>query len=197
MSRPNGRCSICGHGERGPMELLLAGGASARAVASKFDVSNHALWRHWAGGHVSEERKLHLRLGPVERAAWAARINEVSASVLDHLKNAQAAIYQMLDAALAAGDRVGVAMLVGRLHENLRELGRLTGELADSPLIGQQINIFMSPQFAQLQAMLIKVLAPHPAARADVISALRELEATGTQPVPSNIKQIGHSRVDA
>ena len=57
-------------------------------------------------------------------------------------------------------------MLAGRLHENLQGVARLTGELASSPLVMTQNNLFISPQFADLQAVLIRVLAEFPEARA-------------------------------
>jgi hypothetical protein len=174
-----GLCKICQHPERVRAELLLAGGASVRSVSQKFGVNREGLRRHYAL-HVSLEKKTALAFGPVQREHLASRLGEESEAIVDHLKAARAAIYQVLDAALEAGDRNGVAQLTGRLHENLRELARLTGQISNSPMIGNQTtniaNIFVSPEFARLQCTLLEALRPHPAARVAVVQALRSME---------------------
>ena len=62
---PNGKCEVCQHLERARIELLLAGGASAKSVAVKFKTNYYAVWRHWRK-HVSDERRAALALGPVQ-----------------------------------------------------------------------------------------------------------------------------------
>jgi hypothetical protein len=178
---PNGKCAVCQHLERSRVELLLASGASKRAVGKKFKLHPDAIWRHWRR-HVPEDRKRTLVMGPVATAALAARVAEENTSVLDHFKTVRAGLYEMYDAALQAGDRNGGALLAGRLHENLNSVARLTGELAHSPMVMQQTNIFVSPQFAELQAVLIRVLAQYPEARSRVIQEFRALETRHEAP---------------
>jgi hypothetical protein len=89
-------------------------------------------------------------------------------------------LYQLFDAALTANDRSGGALLAGRLHDNLNSMAKLTGQLSASPLISNTMNIFVSPQFAELETTLVRALAKHPQARADLIRALRELEDRAT-----------------
>jgi hypothetical protein len=166
--------------------LLVAGGASLRSVALKIGVPYYSLRRHWIS-HVTDERRATLVLGPVTREALASRVSEESESIIDHLKASRAAIYQVLEAALAAGDRNGVALLTGRLHECLREMARLTGQISNSPMIGNQTNIaniFVSPAFAQLQLVLLEALRPFNEARGAVVRALRSLEG-GSVPMPA------------
>jgi hypothetical protein len=71
-------------------------------------------------------------------------------------------------------------MIAGRLHENLRDVARLTGQLATSPLVMQQTNNFFvgDPAFARFQAQLIAALRPFPDARSAVIRQFETLEAT-------------------
>jgi len=80
-------------------------------------------------------------------------------------------LYQLYETALCAADGNTGALIAGRLHENLNAMARLTGQLASSPLVQNTTNIFMLPQFAEVQAVLVRVLAAHPAARLDVIRA--------------------------
>ena len=181
--KPNGQCRVCQHVERGRIELLLASGASIRAISVKFTLPYYGLRRHWLL-HVTDERKARLRLGPVQQAALAARISEESESVLDHFKAVRAGLYELYEAALEAGDRTGGSLLAGRLHENLNSLAKLTGELAQSPLVMKQTNVFIaSPEFALLQAVIIRALAPFPDARAAVIREFRDMETRGQPPL--------------
>lgn len=180
---PNGQCRACQHVERARIELLLASGASIRSVAKKFDVEYFCLRRHWQK-HVSDERKGRLVLGPVQREALAARVSEESESVLDHFKAVRAGLYQLYQGALEAGDRNGGALLAGRLHENLNSLARLTGELAQSPLVIQQTtNILISREVVFLQAAILRALVQYPEARIAVIREFREFESRTPPPV--------------
>src|SRR5690349_4316515 len=106
QTKPNGHCRVCQHVERGRIELLLAAGASIRAISAKFTLPYDGLRRHWLL-HVSDERKARLKLVPVQQAALAARISKESESVLDHFKAVRAGLYELYEAALEAGDRTG------------------------------------------------------------------------------------------
>jgi transposase-like protein len=185
--RPTGRCITCAHLERVRIELELAsGGASLAAVARKYGIGRDALGRHWAG-HVSEERKASLVLGPVQRAALAARVCEESESVLDHHKAVRAGLYFTYDAAVTARDRQSVALLAGRLTEVNNSIARLTGQLATSPLV--QINnsnqvvttLIESPEFAAFRADLIRVLSRFPDAYEAVLQEFDRLEALSAE----------------
>lgn len=173
------------HLERSRIELLMAGGASHRSVGAKFGLSHYALGRHWAN-HVNAERKASLVMGPVTKAALAARLSEESHSVLDHLKSVRAGLYALYDAAVTAGDRTGGALLAGRLHENLGKMALLTGQLAQSPLvqINQQNVLINDPGFAQFQQQLIAVLRRFPDARNAVVAEFERLEREMTEQVP-------------
>jgi hypothetical protein len=182
---PSGRCQVCRHSERIRIELLIAGGAHHRALARKYKVNRNCFSRHWAR-HVSNERKAALKLGPLQHQALAAQVSEEATSVIDHFRAVRAGLYTLYDAAVTAGDRSGGALLAGRLLDCLNSMARLTGELASSPLIQTNNNIFLMPEFSAVQAALVSVLARHPTARAEVIRAFRDLEACATAPVATS-----------
>jgi hypothetical protein len=169
-------CETCSHGERYRAELLLAGGASIRSVSSKLSIPYHSLRRHWLN-HVSPERKRALIMGPVVVTNLAEKIADENMSVLDHLRSVRAGLYALYDAAVSASDRTGGALLAGKLHENLGVVARLTGQLAQSPLVNIQNNFFISPEFAAVQSALLHVLSAHPSARDAVVREFRQLEA--------------------
>jgi hypothetical protein len=68
-------------------------------------------------------------------------------------------------------------LLAGRLHENFRDCGRLTGELQRGPLLNVQNNILVNPDYATAIARIVSAVAPYPEAREAVIAALRDLDA--------------------
>jgi hypothetical protein len=175
----SGRCTVCTHAEKARIELLIAGGgASHRAVGRKYSLSHYAIGRHWKNC-VSDERKAALVFGPVEREALASRVAEESSSVMDHFRAIRSGLYQLYCKALEAGDGQTGAMLAGRLHEGLNSMARITGEIANSPLVQHNNNtlIMASPLMQDLQQMLIRTLQPYPEARSAVLTGLQELSA--------------------
>ncbi len=185
MTQPNGQCKLCQHAERVRIELLVASGSSQRAVARKYGLNHHTVSRHWAK-HVSEERRAALMLGPVSREALASRIAEESSSVIDHFRAVRSGLYQLYDSAVTGGDVNGGAIVAGRLISCLDRMARLTGELATSPLIQNNtvVNIGSLPEFAQLQAGLMRVLSPYPDARRAVVEMLLRLDQSQGAPAP-------------
>ena len=192
--RPSGRCGVCGHQECTRIELLLAGGAGQKSVADKFGLSKDSVHRHWHG-HVTAERKAALLLGPVQVQALAAKVAEESESVIDHHRATRAGLYQFYRAALEAGDKTSGAMLAGRLTEVNNSIARITGELAQSPLVQRNtVNVFMqSREFAEFQGRLIAVLNQYPQAREAVIAEFEKLEAIEPIAAPSELPALEHS----
>lgn len=183
--RPTGRCGVCAHADRTRIELLLAGGASQKSVGDKFGLSKDSIHRHWHG-HVTEERKAALMLGPVQVQALAAKVAEESESVIDHHKATRAGLLQLYATALEAGDKSTGALLAGRLTEVNNSIARITGELSKSPLIqnNTQINFTSAPEFAKFQADLVRVLSAYPDAYQAVLAEFQRLEAEAT-PLPA------------
>jgi hypothetical protein len=193
---PNGKCTLCAHRERYRIEMLLAGGASVRPVARKFAVSHHALYRHWAG-HVDDARKALLIAGPVRLTELADPATDEGGSLLDHFIILRNTLYRRLDVCDSAGDANQVSALAGRIIELLREMGKLTGALAKGGISITQNNLFISPQWAEVQAALVQALGRHPAARSDVIRAFREIERNSMAAERPAIEGRSESRDDA
>jgi hypothetical protein len=181
----SGGCKVCAHIERTRIELLLAGGAGQKAVGRKYGLTKDSVHRHWKN-HVSEERRVALIMGPMQRQALAAQVAEESESVLDHHQAVRAGLYRLYDAAVTAGDRTGGAMLGGRLTEVNNAIARLCGQLASSPLIqNNTVNFYLSPEFASFQADLVRALGPFPEARAAVLAEFERLEAAAPAELPA------------
>lgn len=182
--RPPGHCKVCQHPERARIELLIAGGAGYSAVGRKFGFKHSdPLHRHWRR-HVSEERKVALRLGPVQSTALAARVAEESESVLDQHRAVRAGLWQAYATAVEAGDALNVASLAGKLTDSINATAKITGELSQSPLVQHNtlINIAAAPEFARFQADLIRALARFPDAARAVAAEFARIDGARARP---------------
>src|SRR3954447_11396260 len=180
------RCKSCDHPERKRVEKALANGAAIRAVALKFDLSEDSLQRHWSR-HVSDDAKARYIIGPIadRKDKLAVAILDESLSSLDHYRIIRSTLYAAFDNAADVGDRTAIDRLAGRLHENLRDCARLTGELQPM-LVNQQnnINITSNHDYTEAIAVVIDALARFPEARQNVIRALRDYETRKAPTAP-------------
>jgi hypothetical protein len=194
MSKVHHRCQVCRHPERWRVELLRAGGASLDSLADKFGVDRDAIWRHWTN-HVTTEMKASYLCGPAQLAELAEKAAAEGDSVLDPLRMIRTVLTGQLAAMTEAGDGRGAAYVAGRLTATLETIARVTGELGS---MAQSINVTNNltvlaehPAFMQMQATMLRALAPFPDARASVVAALRELDQDNA-PFPLPAKVIEH-----
>ena len=116
--------------------------------------------------------------------------------VLDYLRLCRTALTFQLAAASEAGDPRTAAYVAGQLTKTLETIGKVTGELGELArntisITNNNTMILNSPQFATLQATLLRALAPYPDARSAVVLALRDLDAEPA-PAASAMKVIDH-----
>src|SRR5215813_13729229 len=134
----SGRCQGCNHPERVRLERFLAAGASIKGAARKFSIDYHALRRHWRN-HVSTEARATYIAGV---GATKDKLEEIvadeSLGLIDHYRIVRGALYKGFSTASELADGNSMALLAGRLHENFRDCGRLTGELQRGPLLNIQ-----------------------------------------------------------
>ena len=156
-----GRCQGCNHPERVRIERFLATGAAIKGAARKFAIDYHALRRHWRN-HVSAEARATYIAGP---AAAKDQLEEIvadeSLGLIDHYRIVRGALYKGFSAAAELGDGHAL-VLAGRLHENLRDCGRLTGELQRGPLLNIQNNVLVNPDYTRAIARIVSAVAPYP-----------------------------------
>ena len=172
-----GTCLVCKHPDRARIELMLARGASRRAVGKTFSISPHSAWRHWTNGHVPDHVKSTLAIKALKPGAELAElITDESTGLLENLQRIRAVLYGAFDAAAECGDRVSVASLSARLHENLRIAATSTGELQKHAR-GNVTNILLAPAYLDLRGALLMALRQYPAASAAVSAAFRRVEA--------------------
>ena len=174
---PTGRCQGCNHPERVRIERFLAAGASIKGAARKFAIDYHALRRHWRNHVSAEARATYVAGAGATKDQLEAIVADEFLALVDHYRIVRCGLYKGFTAAAELGDSNSLALLSGRLHENFRDCGRLTGELQRGPLLNIQNNILVNPDYTRAIARIVSAVAPYPEAREAVIAALRDLDA--------------------
>lgn len=175
-----GRCQGCNHLERVRIERLLAAGASLKGTARKFEIDYHALRRHWINHVSAEARAAYIAGAGATKDQLETVVADESLALIDHYRIVRGALYKGFGAASEVGDGNSLALLAGRLHENFRDCGRLTGELQRGPLLNIQNNVLVNPDYTKAIARIVSAVAPYPEAREAVVAALRDLDAANT-----------------
>jgi hypothetical protein len=191
-----GRCQGCNHLERVRIERLLAAGASIKGAARKFAIDYHALRRHWRNHVSAEARAAHIAGAGATKDQLEEIVADESLALIDHYRIVRGALYKGFGAASELGDGNSLALLAGRLHENFRDCGRLTGELQRGPLLNIQNNVLINPDYARVIARIVSAVAPYPEAREAVIAALRDLDATSASAPALMDRRGGGAAVD-
>ena len=179
-----GRCQGCKHLERVRIERLLAAGASMKGTARKFAIDYHALRRHWVNHVSTEARAAYIAGAGATKDQLEAIVADESLAIIDHYRIVRGGLYKGFGAASEIGDGNALALLAGRLHENLRDCARLTGELQRGPLLNIQNNVLVNPDYMKAIVRIVSAVAPYPEARAAVIMALRDLDSA-SDPLPA------------
>lgn len=178
------RCQVCAHPEKWRIELLKAGGASFDSLAEKFSIERTAIFRHWQR-HVTPEAKASYLAGPTQLEAIAAKAAAEGDSVLDYLRIVRTTLLGQLAACAEAGDAIGASRVANALVGTLERMGKITGELSTlSSMTNINVALVNSPEFADLQARMLRALAPYPEARAAVVAEYREIDAVAALPAP-------------
>jgi hypothetical protein len=176
-----GRCQGCNHLERVRIECLLAAGASIKGTARKFEIDYHALRRHWINHLSAEARVAYIAGAGATKDQLEEIVADESLALIDHYRIVRSALYKGFGAASELGDGNALAQPAGRLHENLRDSGPLTGELQRGPLLNVQNNILVNPDYSKAIARIVSAVAPYREAREAVVAALRDLDATSSR----------------
>jgi hypothetical protein len=159
------------------IEYFLAAGASIKGAARKFDIDYHALRRHWTNHVSAEARASYVAGAGASKDQLEEIVADESLALIDHYRIVRGGLYKGFTAAAELGDGNSLALLAGRLHENFRDCGRLTGELQRGPLLNIQNNVLVNPDYTRAIARIVGAVAPYPEAREAVIAALRDLDA--------------------
>lgn len=89
-------------------------------------------------------------------------------SLLDRVESLQARALSILDAAENTGELRTALGAIREARGNLELLAKLLGELDERPVV----NLYLSPEWLELRAVIIGALEPYGEARESVLRAL-------------------------
>ncbi len=170
-------CRVCNHCELATINIGLVEGRSKTAMAVRFGISIHSLWRHY-----------YNHIPPAARASMLATRQNYSAANLETLRvnegegllanavEVRRRLYKTAEAAEAVGDFRAATGAYAKILDALNLVGKLLNQFAGHH--AQQVNqLVVSPDYLRLRAALINALQPYPDARVAVAKVLRDLEA--------------------
>ena len=179
------KCAVCLHPERQRIEALRASGAGIDALGKKFNIHRDAIWRHWRN-HVTPDLKVQYLAGPGAIEALKIKAIEEGGSVLDYLTILRSVLMGAITASAESGSASTLGNLSGRMVEVLREIGRISGEVAAMPGVNVSISIHSTPEFASLAEGLLSIARQYPDARQAIVGLLRSLDAAPSPSVKTN-----------
>jgi hypothetical protein len=116
---------------------------------------------------------------PIQELAQLAASEGIS--VLQYLSLVRSVLMQEFQLASQAHAHHATSALAGRLNETLKLIGTISGEMSELArsitINGNVVNVMNHPMLANLQANLLRALAPFPDARLAVVEALRAMDA--------------------
>lgn len=153
-----GKCSICKSPEVDAMNKALVDGVGISDMVRQYGFSRDTFYRH---------KNRHLPQALLK--AQGVKEIAVADSLLGQVKDLQAKTLGILNRHEGKNDRIALSA-IREARSNLDLLGRLLGELDDSPKIAVLIN---NPEWVSLRTSIIDALEPYPEAKKAVIYALQ------------------------
>ena len=139
---------------------------SYRTIADQFGLSKTALIRH-KESHIPDA---------LIKAQGAGEVAQAD-GLLAQVKALQAEAQDILGEARAAGDLRTALLGIGKARDCLELLFKVEGRLQDqqSVQVNVSMDIYRSPQWRQVGAMLAEVLAPYPDLRGEIAARLKAM----------------------
>jgi len=192
-----GACGVCRHVDRARIEDMRASGVSFAALEGKFGIPRATMHSHWHR-HVGADRRLAYLVGKTTIQEIRERAVEENLSVLDYLAILRSGLMGQFVHQVEADAAVDAAKVAARVLDVLREIGKITGEIARvaAPSTTVNVSIGAAPGFADLQAGLLDIARAHPAARGDIVALLRRLDGA-PESMPRPVAVIEHEGVHA
>jgi hypothetical protein len=158
-------CTICEHDLGHQINVdLVQPQRNYRRIAAQYDISDTALRRH-AHDHLPK------LLVESSRAVEVARADDL----LGNIEAMTGRLEAFIDSAEAARDGEEFRANVAEWRKLIELLARIAGQLQEAG----QINIYLNPQWVQLEQTIVQALAPYPDARRAVVGAIKEVEGNG------------------
>ena len=154
------QCSICIHADREAIDkALVEGTSSVPAIATLFDVSQRALYRH-------REKHLPETLAQAQEAREVAQADDLLAQ-LDGLRKEA---HRIKDKAEKGGEYRTALTGIRELVRIVELMAKVRGELAQEGAV----TLVLSVEWIELRTIMLQALAPFPDARLALARALED-----------------------
>jgi hypothetical protein len=152
-------CTVCAHDEHHSINVALVQRTAYRNIAHVYGVSQYALMRH-AREHLPK------LLVQSSRAVEVARADDLIGTIEGMIGRLEA----FIDRAEAAGDGQEFRAHAAEWRKQIELLAKISGELRQEGIT----NVFVNPQWVQLEATIVNALVGFPEAREAVLTAIEE-----------------------
>jgi hypothetical protein len=182
-ARAMAQCKVCSHGDRAAMETALARGVGIDTCHRRWpDVSRDSFQRHRGNpkhmpAAVMDQLKSDLLTGMTGKIDLRTLREQESQGLLANLVGVRAQLQALANRAIEFDSVRGIqaaAQVYAQILSSLKVVGQLLQEFGPTAPITN--NLIVSPSYLLLRSGLMKALANHPAARADVARVLAEIE---------------------
>ena len=153
------KCSVCSHPEVDAINEALVSGVSYRRIATQFGLSEPSVRRH---------NKSHLPAALV-KASEASQVANAD-DLLMQIKTLQAKTLDILKRNEGKDDRIALSA-IKEARANLELIGKLLGELANSPTVVMVNN----PEWITLRTLIVNALDNYPEAKMAVVNEFERL----------------------
>ncbi len=152
------KCTVCNHSEGFAInEALVVEGKGVRHIAKRFGVGYNAVQRHKA--HIPELLlKAQENMDSYDAASILAKIRDLEEETLEQLQGAK-----------DDEDRRYTLAAIREQRGNLELVARVAKLISDAPVV----NVLTNPQWVEVRTVVLQALEAHPAARNDVVRALK------------------------
>jgi hypothetical protein len=160
------QCTVCSSDAVEAIESMLVAGVPYRRIAATHGISTSALSRH---------RKDHLSAAIVALASGtgsetAGGTGPERGTLVSQLHGLLARARAILDAAECSGKPATALQAIKESRAILETVARVTGELDTRPQV--TVNVLGSPEWIEVQRVILAALSPYPDARWAVAAAL-------------------------
>lgn len=154
------KCTICNSPDRESIDHLIVSGVSNRSILAQYpSFSLGAIQRH--------KKHIPAALTQAKKVETVTQADDLLGQVRALLTQAK----EITNEARTTGDLKTALLGIGKVKDLLELLLKVTGELEST----NTVNIFINPQFQQVQTILLRELEQHPDIRERVTMALQEI----------------------
>jgi hypothetical protein len=157
-------CTICSHDEHYTINVALVQRTPYRRIAAQYGVTEQAVRRH-------TKKHLPELLVQSTRAVEVARADDL----LGNIEHMIGRLEAFIDRAEADGDGEEFRANIAEWRKQIELLARIAGQRQEAGTV----NIFVNPQWVQIEAAFMHALRDEPSARHKVIAALQEVSSDG------------------